>query len=269
MRELEKGDKPLEMKIDNSLCYFLVDDGDKEGGMFLASAYENFIKWQDAFINDIISKNGNKGVLNSYVSQLEQEIDIQEAANEDILNIDENTFKKFNELISVSSMRNIFGENNIINYKNYNNILYNFNFIEEELGKMILPGIKRFKNDKIKFITYLFEGFRGNKSSVLVDFNAKYIKRELTQDEKESLIELLKDNNNRKFYNDVFASLQIIMNEVIKENYEQNHLIYKIIEKFPNYIILNEKLVKLLKNKCDYNPEDKAFTINSLVSIFE
>ena len=47
MRELEKGDKPLEMKIDNSLCYFLMDDGDKEGGMFLASAYENFIKWQN------------------------------------------------------------------------------------------------------------------------------------------------------------------------------------------------------------------------------
>ena len=269
LRDLEKGEKPLEMKIDNSLCYFLVDDGDEEGGMFLASAYEHFIKWQNDFINDVIGKNGIKGILNSYVSQLEQEIDVEEATNEEIINIDENTFKKLNELILISSMRNIFEEKNSINYKNYNDIIYNYDFIEEELGKMILPGIKKFKNDKIKFITYLFEGFRGGNSTILVDFNTKYIKRELTQDEKESLCDLLKNNNNSKFYNDIFASLQIIMNEVIKENYEQTHLIYKIIEKLPNYIILNDKLVKLLKNKYEYNPEEKAFTLNSLVSIFE
>ena len=269
LRKLEKGENPLEMKIDNKLCYFLVDDGDKEGGMFLASAYEHFIKWQNLFINEIITKNGIKGILNSYVSQLEQEIDIEEATKEEILNIDEDTFKKFYEFISMSSMRNIFEEKNQINYKNYNDIIYNYDFIEEELGKLILPGIKKFKADKIKFITYLFEGFRGGNSTILVDFNAKYIQRELTQDEKESLNELLKENNNSKFYNDVFASLQIIMNEVIKENYDQTHLIYRIIEKLPNYIILNEKLVKLLKIKHDYNPEDKSFTINSLVSIFE
>jgi len=270
LRQLEKGENPLEMKIDNALCYFLVDDGDKEGGMFLASAYDNFIKWQNLFINEIIVKNGIKGILNSYISQLEQEIDIEDASNEEIVNINEDTYKKFNDLISISSMRNIF-EKTKINYKNYNEIIYNFDFdfIEEELGKMILPGIKKFKNDKIKFITYLFEGFRGGNSTILVDFNTKYIQRELTQDEKESLNELLKENNNSKFYNDVFASLQIIMNEVIKENYEQTYSIYKIIEKLPNYIILNEKLVKLFKNKYEYNPEEKAFTINSLVSIFE
>ena len=269
LRQLEKGENPLEMKIDNKLCYFLVDDGDKEGGMFLASAYEHFIKWQNLFINEIIAKNGIKGILNSYVSQLEQEVDIEDATKEEILNIDGDTFKKFYEFISMSSMRNIFEEKNKINYNNYNDIIYNYDFIEEELGKLILPGIKKFKSDKIKFITYLFEGFRGGNSTILVDFNAKYIQRELTPDEKESLNELLKENNNSKFYNDVFASLQIIMNEVIKENYDQTHLIYRIIEKLPNYIILNEKLVKLLKIKHDYNPEEKSFTINSLVSIFE
>ena len=59
------------------------------------------------------------------------------------------------------------------------------------------------------------------------------------------------------------------MNEIIKENYDQNHLIYKIIEKLPNYIVLNEEFDKLIKNRIYNNPEDKCFTVNSLVSIFE
>ena len=227
------------------------------------------IEWQNLFINEVISKNSMKGILNSYVSQLEQEINIEDATKEEILNINENTYKTFNDLISVSSMRNIFDEKNKINYKKYNDIKYNLDFIEEELGKLILPGLKKFKNDKIKFVTYLFEGFRGGNSTVLVDYNAKYIQRELTEDEKESLNELLKINNNSKFYNDVFSSLQILMNEIIKENYDQNHLIYKIIEKLPKYIILNDELVKLFKSKYEYNPEEKIFTVNSLVSIFE
>ena len=166
-------------------------------------------------------------------------------------------------------MRNIFTDKNTINYKNYNDIKYNLDFIEEELGKIILPGLKKFKNDKIKFVTYLFEGFRGGNSTVLVDYNNKYIQRELTEEEKEAINELLKNNKNSKFYNDVFSSLQILMNEIIKENYDQNHLIYKIIESLPNYIILNDELVKLFRSKYEYNQEDKIFTINTLVSIFE
>ena len=62
-------------------------------------------------------------------------------------------------------MRDIFQENKII-FKNYNNIIYNFDYIEEELGKLILPGIKKFKVNTIKFIAYLFEGFRGDNSSI-------------------------------------------------------------------------------------------------------
>ena len=58
------------------------------------------------------------------------------------------------------------------------------------------------------------------------------------------------------------------MNEIIKQNYEQDHLIYKIIETLPPYIILNQNLIKMFKEKNEYF-EEKIFTINSLVSIFE
>ncbi len=270
LRDLGKGEKPLELSIDNALCYFLADDGDKEGGMFLAAAYQNYIIWQNNFINEIISKNDIKGILNSYVSKLEQEVLVQDATKDEIINIDDNIYKNFMDFISTYSMRNIFDKNNKINYKKYNEIKYDYDLIEEELGKIILPGLKKFKNDKIKFITYLFEGFRGGNSTILVDYNSKYIQRELSENEKDALKELLEDNNNSKFYNDVFASLQILMNEIIKENYDQNHFIYKIIESLPNYIILNDKLVQMFKSKYEFNdPILKVFTINSLVSIFE
>ena len=241
LRDLEKGEKPFDMKIENEIYYFLVDDGDKEGGIFLASAYQNLIDWQNNFINEVISKNSKKGILKSYISQLEQEINIQDATEDEIININDNTYKILNELISLSSMRNIFGENNKINYKNYNDIIYDFDFIEEELGKLILPGLKKFKPNQIKFVTYLFEEFRGENSTILIDYNNKYIQRELTHEEKECLNELLKENKNTKFYKDVFSSLHILINEIIKDNYEQNHFIYQIIESLPNSIILNDK----------------------------
>ena len=270
LRDLTKGEKPLEMKIENPLCYFLVDDGDKDGGMFLASAYEHLIEWQNQFIDEIISANKMNGILNSYISQIEQEIDVQEAMREDVINIDENIYKILNDLIYISSSRNIFREDdNKINYRNYNDIIYNYEFIEKELGRIILPGLKKFKKEKIKFITYLYEGLRGGKSTILVDYNNKYIQRNLSDEEKTYINDLLKIHNNSKFYNDIFASLQILMNEIIRENYGQNHLIYQIIEKLPKYIILNKELCDLFRNHYINDEDKESFTINSLVSIFE
>lgn len=70
----------------------------------------------------------------------------------------------------------------------------------------------------------------------------------------------MKDINNIKLYNNTFDSLLIIMNEVIKKLWLSSFNFYKIIEKPSNYIILNEKLSKLLLiNKCYYNLEEIIF----------
>jgi hypothetical protein len=269
LKDLEKGEKPYEINIDNRICDFLVDDGDKEGGMYLAAAYEYLIRSQNTFINDIISKNNIHGILNSYIGQLEQSINIQDATKNEIIIIDDKIFEFLDDLILSNSMRNIFdNKKNEINYKNYNDIIFNFDIIEEELGKKILPGLKKFNNDKIKFVTYLYEGFRGNKSSVLLDYNNKYNPIDLDDSEKKALSELLEENNNTRFYNDVFASLQILMNEIIKENYPQNYLLYKVIESKPNYIILNAQLVEFLKKQYEYY-ESESFTIQKLMGIFD
>jgi len=261
-----KGENPLEINIDNPISNFLVDDDDKDGGLFLASAYENMVEWQNQFLDEIISNNNTNGILNSYIYQLEKEINIQDATEDEIININDNTKKIFYDLILSSSMRNIFEDkNNKINYRNYNDIIYNYDLIEEELGKIILPGLKKFKKGRIKFITFLYEGFRRGNSNILIEYSNKYQQRELNEKER-NCIDALKQNKNYRVYNDIFSSLQILMNEIIKENYNQNYLLYDIIKKLPKYIILNEDIIKMMDD--NYNDKN-CFTINSLVSFFE
>ena len=265
----KQGDSLL-LNIGSYLSYFLVDDGDRDGGMFLASAYENFISWQNNFIDTVINKNKMSGVLNSYVSQLEQEIEVQEAKEDEIIQINLETYNKLKDLIRACSMRNIIQKGNKINYEKYNDIEYDYDFIEEEMAKEILPGRKKFKNN-IKFITYLYEGFRGGNSSALVDYITKYPSRELNKAEKDSLIDFINDNKSRGFYNDVFSSLQILMNEIIKENYESSVLIYTIIENLPKFVKINPQLIKLLQDKyeLDINQELNLFSIDCLVPFLE
>ena len=66
-----------EIKINSPLSFFLVDDGDIDGGMVLSSIYELFIEWQNKFIETIISNNKFNGILNSSCSQLSMEIKVQ------------------------------------------------------------------------------------------------------------------------------------------------------------------------------------------------
>ena len=260
-----------EIKINSPLSFFLVDDGDIDGGMVLSSIYELFIEWQNKFIETIISNNKFNGILNSYCSQLSMEIKVQDAIENEIICINDNIYEIFNDLIRTTSMRNIFGVNDKkINYKNYNKIIYNYELIEEELAKIILPGLKKFKTGTIKFINYMYEGFRGEYSSILVDYNAKYIKKDLNNEEISCINKFLKTTKgNKKIYSDIYFSIQILMNEILKENYNQNYLIFNIIEMLPKYIILNQELIKLIKNNYNSYKNHKSFTVNSLVSFFE
>ena len=92
-------------------------------------------------------------------------------------------------------MRNIIKENEEIDYQNYNDIIYDFDYIEKELGKLILVGKKRFTS-KIKFIKYLYEGFNSSDCIILGEFKSKYGKRELNNAEKDTLTSFIKNNKN-------------------------------------------------------------------------
>ena len=258
---------PLDMNIDNNLCYFLVDVGDQDGGIFLASAYEHLIEWQNKIINLIIEQNKENGILNSYIPQLEKEISIQDASENDIIVINEDTYKHLNEYIMNCSMRNIINKEGKIDYRNYYDNLYDYEYIEKELAKIILQGKKKFKKDDIKFVVYKYEEFRGANSSILIKFDEKYPKKELSEKEKDALNGLLKVNNDNKFYQDISSSLQLIMNQLIIDNYDPNKFLYDIIRDLPPFIILNEDLKNLLENQNAFKSE--TFKINTLISMYE
>ena len=141
--------------------------------MYLTSAYEYMIEWQNDFINLIINNNKNDGILSKYISLLEQEINVQEAKSNEIINIDENVFNKFYNLLLANLMRKslLADKKDTLNkFKDINfEYSFDFNFIEEELGKLILPGIKKFKK-KIHFMTYLFENFQDEKSNLIINY---------------------------------------------------------------------------------------------------
>ena len=260
IRDLEKGENPFCMNIDSPLSDFLVDDGEINGGMFLASAYENMIFWQNNLLNLIIEKNKINGPLNQYISGLEQTIDIQEASSDEILNIDENIYKYLEKLILQSSMRNIFQKKDKINYRNYNDIIYDFDYIEQELAKLILSGKKRFTTN-IKFIKYLYEGFEP------VFIENKYGNKKLNEQEEKLLYDFIKNNKNNCIYSDIYSSILIIIESIIKENYNPKLTINNIIMNLPNYIHINKIFKNFLSKNDDNN--NKYYLLENIFTIFE
>ena len=270
----------LNITSEHSLNYFLPDDGELGGGMYLASAYSHFISVQNSFIDNLLNSIGQpNSLLKSYLSQLNQEIKIQEATESDLVKINETTLKKLDDLIMRYSMRDIFKKDKI-NFKGFKMpIKYAFDTIENELARQILPGIKKFvssdKDEPIKFMTYLYEAFRGSRSSILYNYNAKYPSRNLIIEEEKLLYKFINNNQNNKqnFIIEVLSSCQILIDYIQKENYEQDKSINSVIKELPEYIILDESFKYFFtdigdKNIQIENKNLKMFSINTLINIY-
>jgi len=61
------------------LIYFLMDINEEGYGMYLASAYQNFINWQNEFLDFIIKNGCHKENLKFYIDNMKQKINIQDA----------------------------------------------------------------------------------------------------------------------------------------------------------------------------------------------
>ena len=257
----------------DKIINFLNDDDELDSGMYLASACQNFIKWQNEFLQPIIEANLNNGILHKYVSDISKKIPIQEAKPEQILLIEEK-FKKngknfvdFNDVIYAFSQRNIFGDDGKINYLNYNNFEYDYDKIEEILGKIILPGIRLFEGeDKLNFIIYKGEGFRGQNSDIISKFYSLYPQIDLDIKEKQQVINYISDmNKNKKSYDfkNFFASLQKLLYYLTKKFIvKKEETIYNILNNYSENLKLS--------NDCEnfFNNDGKNFTLNKMMNIF-
>ena len=272
----------LEISDKSPLCDFLVDNGELYHGMYLAAIYDMFIEWQNGILNNIINNNSQNGLLNSYINLLSRKVYIQEANENEILSLKEfNNNQIIDDILLKNIYRNCFERNKdnnhlTIDYSNYDKNKYDFDEMEVELGKLLLFGKKKFiikEDDKnyLKFIIYRFEGFRNNKSSIIIDFKIKYKTRNLNQEEKEEIFNYLKGKkimNEKqeikkiKEIENMYFSLQTLIFYIYKENFEINEPIQKIIFQLPDFVVISVELKSLFNNNIN-------FCVDSILNIFE
>ena len=233
----------LDLNENSTLSHFLVDNGELYNGMYLAASYQNFIEWQNSFLDKLIESLNQSGILHHYVKNMEKKIDVQNAKKNDTLDFDE-VNDIFTEIIYENSRRNILREDNSINYMNYKQYVYDFDSIEKNLGELILPGKVRFNGvENLKYVTYCFEGFRGNKSSILSDFMSKYTQKELSLEKKEIIYSIIKEklNENNDELEKILFSIQLLIYYLIKERQIETEEIKTIIDDLPNYVNLSKE----------------------------
>ena len=195
---------------------FLIDENDYYYRNYLSCALNNFIEWQNGFLNELIEKIKDNEILRDYIYSLEEKINIQEAKETEILN--------FSEIRK--NLKKIIFENTRFN----NDILsFDFNSMEKYIGEIFLKGKKKFTN-KYKTVTYGYEGFLGNKSGTFADFIYKYKQIELNQNI------LNKININHDDIEKIYISLQLIiyyLTQNIKSSQDEiNQIIREISKKF-------------------------------------
>ena len=254
---------PIDLNSEKKLIYFLNDDGELGYGMYIASACQNFITWQNGFLQPIIDNIAQNGILHYFVKNMERKIPVQNAKINQTLLIEDcfnnSIYKNFEDIISTFCRRDIFKDNGEINYFNYNSFVYDFSSIEEELGRLLLPGKCLFENeDNLNFMTFWSEGFRGGKSDTLSTFYLKYPQTDLNDEEKIIIIKYIKKQKKNNF-NSFFGSIQLIIYYLINNNHKNDEI---IIDTIPKYINISEDCYKFFKN------EGKEFKIEKLMNIF-
>jgi hypothetical protein len=257
----------------DKLAYFLNDNNEPDYGMYIAAAFEYFIKSQNEFLEHIINNGeNNKNNKNIYycIDNMKKRIPVQYATENQILLIDNcffgSIYDNFEDLINTFCKRNIFEENGKINYLNYNSFIYEIDSIEEELAKLILPGKCLFdKENNLNFVAYLGEGFNKGKSDILNKFYSKYTQNELDENDKSKIINYIKahpqfgDNYDFKPF---FDSMQLIIFYLINNSFNIHEEIKNVLMGRPNYLRINEDCSQF------FNDENSDFKVDKIMNLF-
>ena len=259
--------KPKNLEKDEKFIYFLNDDGELGYGMYIASACQNFITWQNTFLQPIIDNVAQNGILHFFVKNMKRKIPVQSAKINQTLLIEdcfENSilYNNFEDIISTFSRRDIFKEDGKINYLNYNSFIYDFASVEEELGKLLLPGKCLFENEDIlNFMTFWSEGLRGGKSDTLSNFYLKYPQKDLDDDEKLIIIKYIKKQKKTDFKS-FFGSIQLIIFYLTNNIYKNEENIINMLKKAPQYLKISNDCYKF------FEKDGKIFKIEKLMNIY-
>jgi hypothetical protein len=249
-----------ELNSEDNLAYFLNDISEYGYGMYLAAVSQSFIEWQNSFLQNVLDNNSKPDdILYKYINQFKNKICVNEANKKQILLIEERIKNSgcggINEIIYKYSERNIY-KNDKINYSEYNNFKYDYEKIEEELGKIILPGVQMFKSeDNLNLVIYWGEGFKGKRSQILIEFCMKYGQRELDENQKEIIFNYIKEKIiNKDIIKQIFSFMQMLIIYLsTKKDLIKDLAILSLIKSlsidfdFPqdviDFFIVNEKII--------------------------
>ena len=262
-------------RTDMTLDYFLNDVEIKGKGMYIASAYQNFITWQNNFLDKILEPLKNNPFLNHFAKNIEKKIDVQKAKKAQTLNFDE-VNEEFSIQLFSNCKRDIFIDDNKINYINYKKLVYDFDFLEKYLGRRLLINKTRFNDyKKLKYVTYCFEAFKENKNSILVEFKKYYTKQiSLDINYKQKIYdyigELLIDNN--EDFKKILFSIQLLIYYLSQENKNPKDEIIIIIRDLPFYVNISNE-AKNFFEKLEIKVEEllevylfiELITVNSII----
>ena len=265
----------------DKLINFLNDEGELYSGMYLAAACQSFISWQNAFLDSIVFANIANGILNNYVDNIKKKVPVQDAKINQILLINDrfnknDRYKDFIDVVFAFSRRNIFDKNGKLNYSQYNSFVYDYDRIEEELGKIILPGVCLFEGeDVLNFVTYWGEGFRGGNSQIITKFYLKYNQKDLDDKEKQEVYKYITNKNinnendieeqkKKKYdFKEFFGSMNLLLFYLSEKGVlNEDEKIINIINNAPEYLKLSDDI------KSFFNNEGKNFTLNKLMNVF-
>ena len=198
-----------------TLNHFIID---KDNSLY--EIYKEFIKYQNEFLDDV----GKCKTYENYVKNIE-EIYIQDAIKNNILNIEEN------DLINIIIDCSIIDiNNNAINGFNFN-----FDIIEKKLIEKMIPGIKRFIQEKygIRIIKYKGDKYNYLNNEILYDFVKKIESKNINEKQKERIIDKMKDKNK----DEVLLSIQSLMLSIL-ENFKD----VKEQESINDYLKVNNNI---------------------------
>ena len=159
------------------------------------------------------------------------------------------------------SKRDIINGNEI-DYLNYNYFNYDFDLIENELGKIILNGKCLFEEDKLNFVTFKYE----NNSKIFSDFYKKYPQKELSQEEKNALDnyynEKKKESNYKQVFKDFFDSLLFLFFYLNDNLFDEEEQFKNVLNK------INNNNIKISPNDIKDYFNEVELKVNTFTSMF-
>ena len=140
--------------------------------------------------------------------------------------------------------------------------MYNYEKIEEEIGKSLLLNKCLFNEKNINYICYQNEGFRNINYNYFIEFSKKYGEKDLTEEERKKLF-----NYSKKIFNnfdilfDSFVILINYLNNIISVK-KDTKIIDFIEHAETKFIYFNKYLINYFEN------EGKEIVIEKLLNSF-